>query len=77
MKKTKWCCKNWCEKGFNLFTTTALTTVENKIPNVSNLANKADYNAKISEMEKKKFFTTSDYNKFTSNILDAKMSQKS
>ena len=77
MKKTKWCCKNWCEKGFNLSTTTALTTVENKIPNVSNLANKADYNAKISEMEKNIFFTTSDYNKFTSNILDAKMSQKS
>ena len=55
IKKTKWCCKNWCEKGFNLATTTALTAVENKIPNVSNLAKKADYNAKIWEMEKKYF----------------------
>ena len=27
IKKTKWCCKNWCEKGFNLATTTALTAV--------------------------------------------------
>ena len=36
---------------------------------------KADYNAKISEMENKRF-TTSDYNKFTSNTLDAKIKQK-
>ena len=36
---------------------------------------KVDYNAKISEMENKRF-TTSDYNKFTSNTLDAKITQK-
>ena len=42
--------------------TTALTTVENKIPNVSDLVKKADYDAKISEMENK-YFTTFDYNK--------------
>ena len=53
----------------NLATTTALTAVENKIPNVSNLVKKADYDAKISKMEKN-YFTTSDYNKVTSNILD-------
>ena len=47
-----------------LATTTALTTVENKMPNVSDLVNKPDYDAKISEMENK-YFTTSDYNKFT------------
>ena len=34
-------------------TTTALTAVENKIPNVSNLVKKTDYNTKISEIEKK------------------------
>ena len=32
---------------------TALTAVENKIPNVSNLNKKTDYNTKINEIEKK------------------------
>ena len=32
---------------------TALTTVENKIPNVSNLVEKVDYDTKITETEKK------------------------
>ena len=36
----------------NLATTTALTAVENKILNVSDLVKNADYDAKISEMEK-------------------------
>ena len=62
--------------NINLATTTALTAVENKIPNVSDLIKKADYDAKISEMENK-YFTTSDYNKFTSNTFDAKVTQKS
>ena len=60
----------------NLATTAALTTVENKIPNVCDLVKKADYDAKISEMEKK-YFTTSHYGKFMSNTFDAKMTQKS
>ena len=34
----------------NLATTAALTTVKNKITNVSDLVKKADYDAKISEM---------------------------
>ena len=59
----------------NLGTTAALTTVENKIPNFSDLVKKADYDAKISDIEDK-YFTTSDYNKFTSNTLDAKITQK-
>ena len=59
----------------NLATTAALTTVENKIPKVSDLVKNVDYNVKISEMENK-YFTASDYNKFTSNTLDAKMTQK-
>ena len=48
----------------DLATTDALTIVENKIPVVTNLVNKAD-------------FTTSDYLKFTNNILHAKIIEKS
>ena len=36
----------------NLATTAAFTTVENKIPNFSDLVKKSDYDAKISEMQK-------------------------
>ena len=39
------------------------------------LVNKTDYNAKISDMEGK-YFTTSDYNKPTGEILDVKVKQK-
>ena len=39
------------------------------------LVEKVDYDAKISEIENK-HFTTSYYNRFTSNTLDAKISQK-
>ena len=54
--------------------TTALNDVENKISNVSDLVKKKkkkkkEYNAKISD----KYFTTSGYNKFTSQILNAKI----
>ena len=44
--------------------------VEIKIPNVSGLVKKTDYDAEISGIQKK-YFTTSDYNKFTKEILDA------
>ena len=37
----------------NLATTTALTALENKVPNVSNLVKKTNYNAKIGEIENK------------------------
>ena len=37
----------------HLATTTVLTAVENKIPNVSNLVKKTDYNTKINEIENK------------------------
>ena len=60
----------------NLATTAALTSVENKIPNVSDLVKKADDSAKISEMEEK-YFSASDYDKLTSNTIDAKIKQKS
>ena len=50
----------------NLATTTALTAVENKIPSVSNLVKKNDYNAKTNKIEKK----TADHNhdKYTATI---------
>ena len=60
-------------------TTTVLDTkfreLENKIPDVSCLVNKTDYNAKISDIEAKHFIT-SDYNKFTKEILDSKIKEK-
>ena len=49
----------------NLTTSAALTTAENKIPKFSYLVKKAYYDAKTSEI-KIKYFTTSDYNNFTS-----------
>ena len=67
--------KNEIPSVTNLATTDALTAVENKNPNVSDLVKRADYDTKISEM-KIKYFTTSDYNKFTNNILDAKITEK-
>ena len=42
-----------CEIPTNLATTTALTAVENKIPNANNLLKKTDYNTKINEIVKK------------------------
>ena len=59
----------------NKIPSAALTTVENKIANVSDRVKKADYGAKTSEIGKK-CFTTSDYNKFTSSTLDAKIIQE-
>ena len=60
-------------------TTTVLNTkikeVENKMPVLSDLVKKTDYGAKKSEIEGK-YFTTSDYNNFTSDILEAKTKQK-
>ena len=36
----------------NVVTTSALNAVENKIPNVSSLIKKTDYDTKISELKK-------------------------
>ena len=66
----------------NLATTTALTAVENKRPNTSNLAKKTDYNMKTSEIEKKitdydhdKYITTPEFNKFTAKNFAARLAQ--
>ena len=49
--------------------------IENKIPQVTDLRKKTDDNAEIIDIEKK-YFTTVDYNKFTSETFDANMKQK-
>ena len=59
---------------------TALTTVENKIANVSNLIKKADYNTKVTEIENKlnnhnhdKY--TSEFNKLAADVFNARLAQ--
>ena len=51
-----------------------MTAIENKIPDISNLVTKTDYDAKILDLESE-YVTTADY-KFTSQILDVKIKQK-
>ena len=65
-----------------LATTSVLTAVENKIPNVSSLVKKKDYNAKVNEIEKKltdhnrdKYITTPEFNKFTAEVFDARLAR--
>ena len=57
------------------FFNTKISKVENKIPNVSGVVQKSDYDAKITDIEGE-HFTTSDYDTFTGDILDAKIKQK-
>ena len=56
-----------------MFLIQKLTKLRTKV--VSALVKKTDYDAKISETEGK-YFTAADYNKCTSNILDAKIKQQ-
>ena len=65
-----------------LVTNTALTTVENKIPNISSLVKKADYNKKIIEIEKKltdhnhdKYITTPEFNTLAADVFNARLAQ--
>ena len=57
-----------------LGTTAAINTVENKIPNFSDLFEKTDCDAKTSDIETK-CLTTSDYNKFTNKVLNKKIKE--
>ena len=59
-----------------LATNSALTAIENKIPDVNNLVKKTDYDAKILDIEKKvtdhdhdKYITTSEFHKLTTENL--------
>ena len=63
-------------------TNSALTAVENKITNVSNLITKTGYNTKVSEIEKKvsdhnydKYITTREFNKLTTENFKARLAQ--
>ena len=50
----------------SLATTAGITAIENKIPDVDNLAKrKTDYDAKLLDIKSKRI-TTADYNTFTS-----------
>ena len=58
-----------------LATTAAPHDVKNKIPNFSDLVIKTNYDSETKYIEDK-YFTTSDYNKFTYEILDEKIKMK-
>ena len=61
---------------------TSLTAAENKIPSVSNLVKKTDYDTKTTEIEKKftdhnydKYITISDVNTLAANVFNARLAQ--
>ena len=63
-----------------LATNSALTAVENKIPDVSSLVKKTDYNTKISEIENKvkdhnhdKYITTPEFNNLAADVFKARL----
>ena len=58
-----------------LATTPTLNAVGNRIPNVSEVVNKAYYNGNIFGIEAK-YFIISDNNKFTNDILNTKTEKK-
>ena len=81
-KETWW---RWPENTWYYWTyNVKIGETENKIPSITGLAtaanrsdlvNKTDYDTKISDVEPK-CFTTSDYNKFTVEILKVKITEK-
>ena len=63
-----------------LATNSALTAVENIIPDVSSLVKKTDYNTKISDIEKKiidynhdKYITTPEFNTLAADVFNARL----
>ena len=65
-------------------TNSALTAVEYKIPNVIILVKKADYDAKLLDIERKvnyhdhdNYITTSEFNKVTTENFAARLTQGS
>ena len=61
-------------------TNSALTAVENKIPDVSSLVKKTDYKTKISEIENKvnyhnhdKYITASEFNTMAADVFKARL----
>ena len=58
-----------------MFLLQKLKRVEKNIHDFTDLVKITDYDAKISDIEGR-YFTASDYNKFMSDIIDAKIKQK-
>ena len=63
-----------------LATNLALTSVENKIADVSSLVKKTDYNTKVSDIEKKiidhdhdKYITTPEFNTMAADVFNARL----
>ena len=63
-----------------LATSSVLTAVENKIPDVSSLVKKTGYNTKISDIEKNiadlnhdKYITTLEFNTLAAEVFNAKL----
>ena len=59
-----------------------MTTVENKIPSISGLVKKTDYNIKITDIENKlnnhnndKYVATSEFNTLAPNVFNARLAQ--
>ena len=59
-----------------------MTAVENKIPSISNLVKKTDYDTKVTEIEKKltdhnhdKYIDTSRFNTLATNFFNARIAQ--
>ena len=59
-----------------------MTAIQNKISNVSRLVKKADYNRKITEIEKKltdhnhdKYITTPKFNKHSAEVFNARLAR--
>ena len=66
----------------NLAIKTALTAVENKLPDVSNLVKGTDYNYEVTEIENKlnnrdhdKYIDTSEFNKLAGDVFNAKLAK--
>ena len=62
----------------NLAATITLTTVENKISDISNLVKKANYDTKVNEIEEKitdhshgKYITTPEFNRLIAENFEA------
>ena len=61
---------------------TKLTELENKIPDISSLVKKTDYNTKVTEIENKlndhnhdKYIATSEFNKLAADVFNARLAQ--
>ena len=59
-----------------------MTAVKNKIPSISNLVKKTDYNTKVTKIEKKltnhthgKYITAPEFNKLTAETFAARLTK--